>query len=1228
MLKQLRALKIIGVIGILWIATMLVFAVTPIASDDTYTMNPNTDLVVAAPGVLTNDTGFNSATHRIESYDRISQYGFPVTLLADGSFTYQPDPGFRGIDTFQYTVRTDEGGSTALVTIELVGVLYWFVDDSATPGGDGTYSRPFNSMSPLNNSLSDVDGPGDGIFVYAGNYAQNFLLEQGQQLIGEATGLTLVESGITIAPGTAPVFQNGGAGFPAVSLANNTTVNGINFTSNNGPAIQGNTFASATLTNIDITLATGSTGGVELLTPSGTIALNDVDITGTSSTGGAALSFVSNSATINLTGSTVSAFSGGRLLNVSTNAGTITFDNASDISGTGNEGIQISTQTATGVVTLAGVNFSANVNGSDALLLLNNNANSVVNFEEGMNVTATGTNSNAFVAVGGRVKIVGTGSTLSAADGGGLELSSVQLTQNATFASISSTSSTGDGITISSPVGNNDIIVTGATTITSAGDAGVDISAGAGSGFQLTLNTLTSTSSGNGINVTNATLAILDGASTLTSTNGIAVNTNTALLDIGLTTATATNGNYGINLNNTSGTLLISGGTLASVAGASFHTINIINSSVAMTHGGTINKTNTGRLINIDGLTNPGFVTLSGSATGTNASSGVSIINSTRPVTFGGLNLGTAGARFTTTPITLATNSGTVNLGDVDIYTDGAVALNISYTSGYGQVSSTAGSLLSANGNVAALVVNPTGGTQPLGLVFNSITNSGAGAFGIDINNASGTLSTSGTATFGAKTTAAIEITNSSLAASFREIDITGAAIGVTLTSNTGSFTITGDGTAANVDGAGGTITNTTTHAFNLNTITNLTINDLQINNVDNHGISGQAVNGLTIDNLDMVLAGDADNEHAMNFKDGAGANLVGTVLITDSTFTTFAENGMYLENFSGTLNMTIQNTLFNETDAHTYCGGFGCDSHGLLIRADGNANMTIMVDNVTFDDMTQVGIDAARENTATLNITVQNSLFDPTPYTGTSINDTDNALRFFGISGSSGTFTFLIQNNVMGDTADGDDTDGDDFRGTAGIILVRGGGPGTTLVGRILNNTVTDSRLSNGIAVESNGALAGTSTTRVRVENNVIRNHFNHGINVLANSSISASDNHLLDVALMNNSLATGPSGSGVFPINMSGGDYNRICGRITGNYGVTPGTPPVLGTAVNRMRIRHVSTPGQGQIQLETLTPFTAGNDGSASAAVSADNNGATPISFTTSNAVTPANCTADSL
>lgn len=95
----------------------------PVAMDDTYTTPAGSVLEIAAPGVLANDTDVNI-------YDKISS-----TLVADsgplhgelvfnedGSFTYTPDPGYIGDDTFEYVMHATPGlmdnySDTAIVTI-------------------------------------------------------------------------------------------------------------------------------------------------------------------------------------------------------------------------------------------------------------------------------------------------------------------------------------------------------------------------------------------------------------------------------------------------------------------------------------------------------------------------------------------------------------------------------------------------------------------------------------------------------------------------------------------------------------------------------------------------------------------------------------------------------------------------------------------------------------------------------------------------------------------------------------------------------------------------------------------------------------------------------------------------------------------------------------------------------------------------------------------------------
>ena len=138
--------------------------------------------------------------------------GGTVTANADGTFTYEPPAGFEGTDTFTYQV-TDDGtapaSASATVSIEVIDMV-WYVDSAnGTAGADGTAIDPFAGLADLDGG-TDVDGPGDTIFLYEGTsdgtptgaYVGPLPLEAGQSLIGELAGLT-VDGVALVAPGGA-----------------------------------------------------------------------------------------------------------------------------------------------------------------------------------------------------------------------------------------------------------------------------------------------------------------------------------------------------------------------------------------------------------------------------------------------------------------------------------------------------------------------------------------------------------------------------------------------------------------------------------------------------------------------------------------------------------------------------------------------------------------------------------------------------------------------------------------------------------------------------------------------------------------------------------------------------------------------------------------------------------------------------------------------------------------
>jgi N-acetylneuraminic acid mutarotase len=88
----------------------------PTAVDDAYTMLQDSTLIIPAPGLLENDSD-PDGDPLIAALELGPSNG-SVTVNADGSFTYVPDAGFSGVDSFVYEVDDGQGGTdTAVVTI-------------------------------------------------------------------------------------------------------------------------------------------------------------------------------------------------------------------------------------------------------------------------------------------------------------------------------------------------------------------------------------------------------------------------------------------------------------------------------------------------------------------------------------------------------------------------------------------------------------------------------------------------------------------------------------------------------------------------------------------------------------------------------------------------------------------------------------------------------------------------------------------------------------------------------------------------------------------------------------------------------------------------------------------------------------------------------------------------------------------------------------------------------
>ena len=88
----------------------------PVANNDNYSTAFQTQLIVAAPGVLTNDT--DADNDPLTAVQQSNPANGAATLNLDGSFAYTPNAGFTGTDSFTYVANDGtDNSNVATVTI-------------------------------------------------------------------------------------------------------------------------------------------------------------------------------------------------------------------------------------------------------------------------------------------------------------------------------------------------------------------------------------------------------------------------------------------------------------------------------------------------------------------------------------------------------------------------------------------------------------------------------------------------------------------------------------------------------------------------------------------------------------------------------------------------------------------------------------------------------------------------------------------------------------------------------------------------------------------------------------------------------------------------------------------------------------------------------------------------------------------------------------------------------
>lgn len=89
----------------------------PVATNDTYTVTQETPLLIPAPGLLSNDSDVDSKALTVSLVSNPANGS--VTLNANGGFSYLPNNGFVGSDSFTY--QTSDGQATSNVaTVQIM----------------------------------------------------------------------------------------------------------------------------------------------------------------------------------------------------------------------------------------------------------------------------------------------------------------------------------------------------------------------------------------------------------------------------------------------------------------------------------------------------------------------------------------------------------------------------------------------------------------------------------------------------------------------------------------------------------------------------------------------------------------------------------------------------------------------------------------------------------------------------------------------------------------------------------------------------------------------------------------------------------------------------------------------------------------------------------------------------------------------------------------------------
>jgi VCBS repeat-containing protein len=218
----------------------------PVGNPDSYRVTPNTTLTVtAANGVLKNDSDVDS--QNLTATVLVSTTHGTLNFAADGSFTYAPNSGFTGTDTFTYRVSDDSTppGLSGSVQVDLiVNTAPTAQNDSFSTNEDTALNiaTAANGVLANDNDINNdpltagvVEQPAHGTLNFSSN--GTFTYNPNANFVGTDTFRYQTSDGISASsPATVTITVNAVNDAP-VRTAGSTTTISVDADSSNSAAV-------------------------------------------------------------------------------------------------------------------------------------------------------------------------------------------------------------------------------------------------------------------------------------------------------------------------------------------------------------------------------------------------------------------------------------------------------------------------------------------------------------------------------------------------------------------------------------------------------------------------------------------------------------------------------------------------------------------------------------------------------------------------------------------------------------------------------------------------------------------------------------------------------------------------------------------------------------------------------------------------------------------------------